>query len=372
MSPILELERNTVPRPTRLGHIRGGVTKQTAKGVDYPAATNTIVFTSHEEIWLDRLARDYGGEVHEYMPQGQTERAYRLITEADAVFGLLAFEDRESNLVQYLELYVRSGLARRCDGETCTKVDVVDDEVVAEEVPCICAATGKQECQPASRIGLILPQTGWGVWQLHTPSITAAAALRDNLIMLQGTVGPLNGLPVRLTYFPRKFRRGTTNRVWGVELAADVRAVLDAKASGNPLRAMVDLALPAAARERLALSSGSVSSSSGEEGPQPNGPEEPQGRVDDAGTTPAEQPAPEAPPSDPWARYQAALNALAEHLGLDPAGVRLTRIGPWLKARKNPKLTTPVSKKWPAEELLALAEHLEAEMAAASQESMRV
>ena len=271
--PLLDLHQDREPRVKALllGHIRLGTFGEKA-----PQASEGWVFTSSDPVRLRPLAEDFGGEVEQYTPQGAGNETWRVVSHSDALTAVLPFADLEGNLAQDWVLWQRSGLKRRCDGVTCSVISLDEEtgEITEEQAECICRTKERRECAAETRLRLLLPQTGLGLWELVTHSRIAAEHLYDQLRFI-ASIAPdrMNHLPVRVVYAPREIsyfdekqgkRRTTTKRVVSVSIAGDAQHALAALAL-EPDRALIqavsaaladagrDLVLPSAPSAPRAL-----------------------------------------------------------------------------------------------------------------------
>lgn len=262
MTPILDLEERRDAKALLLGHIRLGTFS-----ANHPQASEGFVFTSSDPARLKPLAADFGGEVAQYKPQGAGEETWRVVSHSDAFTAVLPFPDRERNLDQWRVLWQRSGLKRRCDGATCSLIHVDEEtgEITEENQACICAETNNQLCDSETRLYLLLPQAGLGLWQLTTHSKFAASYLHAQLGFFEAVApGRLNHLPVRVLYAPREIayfdqkegkRRTTKKRIVSLSIAGDAEHALRALAlePDRALIAAVSAALEDAGRELVGV-----------------------------------------------------------------------------------------------------------------------
>ncbi len=242
------------------GHIRLGLFNG-----KHPEQSKTFIFTSKDPERLKPLQRDLGGTIERYTPQGSGEEPWRLISDAEAFTCLPAFPTFETTVEQAYELWGAGGIKRSCDGFDATLIDVdeVTGEITEEQSGCICAAQDRRECAASTRLHVLIPQTGLGVWTLQTNSIVAATELFDQM-QLVNTVAPdrLNVVPIRLVYGDRKLhyrdpktheRKPTTKRIVSVSIAGDAERAL------APLGVEPERQLLAAVRNALASSGRALS-----------------------------------------------------------------------------------------------------------------
>lgn len=233
--PIKSLHegREINPKALLLGHVRLGVF---TKG--HPSQSSTFVFTSSDAARLRPLAQDFGGTIENYVPQGAGGEEWRLVSQTDAFTALFPFADETANLSQSFELWTRSGLQRKCDGFDATVFDRDEEsgEVGEAQASCICALMEKRECSAATRLRLLIPQTGLGLWELTTNSVIAAEQLYDQVRFISELAGDrMNRLPIRVVYAPRELsyfdpkenkRRKTTKRIVSLSIAGDAERAL--------------------------------------------------------------------------------------------------------------------------------------------------
>jgi hypothetical protein len=137
-----------------------------------PDKLTTLRFTSASRDAIDMLAKLYGGTVQPW------ETGWEVVTDAPEVPIVLPTDDPLGGTPIY-ELWTRGGLSRRYDGETavCPK-RISDDEVVMEEVPCVCNADQLAGCKVTVRLSVILPEVPFaGTWRVETHSWNAADEL---------------------------------------------------------------------------------------------------------------------------------------------------------------------------------------------------
>jgi hypothetical protein len=230
MTPIREVEEQGAALAV-VGRIRLGVFTGKA-----PKASTSFVLTAPSPTTLEPLARDFGGRVEPYTPQGQSEDAFRVVTESAELVGMFPAPHVEDVFDQWYELWTAIGRARKCDGELCDFVDETTGEV-GTGAPCLCtddpyAKATERECSPRTRLRLWLPQTvGLGVWEVSTSSVWAAFGLASQLAILEQVLGgDLRSAPVVLRYLPRAIRyrdasgkaHRTTKRIVTIDLALHV------------------------------------------------------------------------------------------------------------------------------------------------------
>lgn len=161
--PILDLQQ----RIRELGRIRIGQKVATANGGTRPSKLNRFRLTSPSRELLDRVAKQYGGTVAPWTPDGGTGQ-FEVITEATR----MPIKVPNQPVSQYYELWSGGGCQRRCDGVT----ELLKDR------PCICKAEDpdpqERQCKPTTRLSVVLSEVpGVGVWRLESHGYYAALEL---------------------------------------------------------------------------------------------------------------------------------------------------------------------------------------------------
>jgi len=155
-----------------IGKLRLG--KKGPKG--NPVKLDTWRFTSPSKDLIGSVSERYGGEVEPW------DGEWQVVSGASSLAVEVAPQNIDTN--QWLELWGKSGLLRRCDGETC----ILHTESGITERPCICDETGNRECSPHTAAFFFLPEVaGIGVWRLDTTGWNAAAELAAMVPLLQGS-----------------------------------------------------------------------------------------------------------------------------------------------------------------------------------------
>lgn len=153
--PLTELDR----RVPEAGRIRLGV--KTARAMK---AIDTFRFTSPYRELIEQLADMYGGTAKPWEDarariKGQQ---WEVITTSTEIKVFLP----QNGLAQNYEAWSGGGLARRCDGITCT---VTGRNGEPEQTPCLCDANKVAECKLHTRLNVIIPELPFkGVWRLET------------------------------------------------------------------------------------------------------------------------------------------------------------------------------------------------------------
>jgi hypothetical protein len=326
--PIRDLLEGRAPRAPIIGHIRLGTF-----GGRFPKQSETFIFTSSDRLFLEPLAKAYGGDVEEYSPQGSGTERWRLISGADAITVLFPFADADANFTQDWEMWGAGGIKRRCDGYDCTLYDVdeVTGEISEEEVSCLCDHEDR-ECASVTRLRCWMPQTGLGVWELRTSSKYSVFEINDQMRLLEARFqGAMQRIPIRLAYTPRQIRyfdqkegkqKKTTKRFISVNLGSSYAEAVAALESERGLAGVIEKTLGPTGAKALGsgdeVAGGAVDASvqapalpaateeaDGGTGHPAHGKAAPEGDVEEPSAVdgsrqdPEPGPSPSAPPEDP-------------------------------------------------------------------------
>lgn len=164
---ILNLQRKLV----EVGRIRLGEKGDRGQ----PKKLSTFRFTSASESLLGHLAELYGGKVEPWndAPDAGYFQLHSEASEIDVVIPAIP-----SAVSQYYELWAAGGCKRRCDGETEL---ISGNECMCEQGP------DARECSIVTRINVLLPQFGIGVWRLETSGYNAATTLPETIELVRQT-----------------------------------------------------------------------------------------------------------------------------------------------------------------------------------------
>ncbi len=163
MTPIDQQRR----RPPEAGRIRIGVKSGRAM-----KALDTFRFTSPHKAAIEELAAQYGGECVPWEDPMANKGQYEVITPAKSIEIMVV----PNGLTTGYELWTGGGCARRCDGYVVEIAVKGMDE--PQEAPCICNAKGVRECDPKTRLNVVLPTINfYGVWRLESKGWNAAEEL---------------------------------------------------------------------------------------------------------------------------------------------------------------------------------------------------
>lgn len=163
--PLFDVQQALTPH----GRIRMGHQVPTGSGGTRPAALDTWRLTSPWRAALDRAAELWGGDVRPFKNDRSPDR-WDLITTVDALPIMVLPGD---SVTQWYELWSAAGNVRRCDGRTATHLDGHRGEF-----PCACDPDpALRECDPHTRLSLMLPPLGLGLWRLDSQGGNAAREL---------------------------------------------------------------------------------------------------------------------------------------------------------------------------------------------------
>jgi hypothetical protein len=170
--PIIDLQ----VRLRELGRIRIGQKVATSNGKTRPAKLDRFRLTSPSRELLERVAKQYGGTVAPWTPDGGAGQ-YEVLTDATR----MPIHVPPQPVSQYYELWSGGGCQRRCDGQT----ELLKDR------PCICGPDPQQrQCKPTTRLNVVLSEIeGVGVWRLESHGYYAALELPGVAELLAQTKG---------------------------------------------------------------------------------------------------------------------------------------------------------------------------------------
>jgi len=174
ITPLSQLGK----RAPEAGRIRLGVKSGRAmKSID------TFRFTSPHEDLIRQLAELYGGTCQPWTDErARIQNQFEVITTSSSVPVYLP----PDGLSMWYEKWSGGGCERRCDGESCEIVEMHGSEAVPVNNPCICIAKGVRECQPYTRLNVVLPQLRFaGTWRLETKGWNAAHELPGMVDLIQ-------------------------------------------------------------------------------------------------------------------------------------------------------------------------------------------
>lgn len=181
-------------RPAELGRIRLGKKAETKAGKEYPVKLEEWRLTSGSQALLEAAAVLYGGTVQPW-PDAPDEGYFELFTTSRELRVLIPRTLR--TVSQAYELWQGGTCMRRCDGTV--------EQLTAG--PCLCDP-GARECEPMTRISLMLPDLpGIGVWRLDTGGWHAATTIPATIELLkQLSTQPWIPAILRLEQRSRKVR----------------------------------------------------------------------------------------------------------------------------------------------------------------------
>lgn len=166
--PIKDLQQ----QQAQVGRIRIGQQVAAKNGKLRPEKLDRFRFTSASRALVDAVARQYGGVVEAWTPDGRPAE-FEVISDARTLPVLIP----PRPVTQFYEMWSGAGCQRRCDGE----IETLSGD------PCKCpldhiergdlAAKGAA-CKATTRLKVMLPEIpGIGVWRLDTHGYYAAIEL---------------------------------------------------------------------------------------------------------------------------------------------------------------------------------------------------
>ena len=175
ITPISQISR----RPPEAGRIRLGEKVKTRGGGERPASIDTFRFTSPHKDAIEKLAEMYGGTVEPFADPKIAGSQWQVKTTTNKI-EILVWPD---GLSTWYELWSGGGCQRRCDGETAE----VPGPNELQQVPCICQRKGQAECDPHTRLQVVLPNLDfYGMWRMQTKGWNAAHELPGMFEMVIG------------------------------------------------------------------------------------------------------------------------------------------------------------------------------------------
>jgi Recombination directionality factor-like len=231
--PLAQIER----RIPEAGRIRLGV--KTAKAMK---SIDTFRFTSQDKSSIEQIAALYGGTVEPWRdPKANPPDQWQVITTSNRI-NIAVPPDA---LSIWYELWAGGGCQRRCDGLSVEVSAPGPDGDELQQQRCICAAKGVLECDPMTRLNVILDGVSFrGVWRLQTKGWNALKEM-PGMIELIENLQPTGMVLAELTLEKRTAQQGRKKFVVPkVSMANTPSELADGKAA---LGALVELALPPAA-----------------------------------------------------------------------------------------------------------------------------
>lgn len=163
-----------IRRLPRLGVIRLGIKKKSAKGTEYPAAVDYFVIP-------DEVKKVYGEKPKEL----------------DII---LPLENLEDIFPQFYKMYGHStGLKCKGDGEVANQIN---DKGEFEEVECLgqkCPNYINKKCKEVATLNFLLPKIKLdGIYQLHTSSYHSIVKINSSLDYIKSMFGKISMIPLKL------------------------------------------------------------------------------------------------------------------------------------------------------------------------------
>jgi hypothetical protein len=219
--PIADMNR----RAPEAGRIRLGVKSGRAmKSID------TFRFTSPHQSAIERIAEIHGGSPKPWSDdRARIKNQWEVITPVNTLEVILPAD----GLSVWYEKWGGGGCERRCDGVTVTTVQLRGDDVDEVQSPCICVAKNARECDPHTRLNIILPNVDFfGTWRLESKGWNAAAELPGMFDLIQSIAASGKMVQAELSVHTRETVTAGKKRKFIVPSLA-VRATPQELASGG-------------------------------------------------------------------------------------------------------------------------------------------
>jgi hypothetical protein len=239
--PIANLDR----RAPEAGRIRLGVkTGRAMKSID------TFRFTSPYQDVIEDLAHIFGGEAKPWSDERARIRdQWEVITPATDI---PVYLPQDGLSVKY-EKWSGGGCERRCDGEICEVVQMQGDDAVPVDSPCICLAKGARECEPYTRLNVVLPMLRFaGTWRLETKGWNAAHELPGMVELIQSLHASGKMVQARLSLQKRSDKSGGRTRHYVVPVLSVDKSPEELQSGDADVQAL-PLAPPELNRDATAL-----------------------------------------------------------------------------------------------------------------------
>lgn len=241
--PIADMHR----RAPEGGRIRLGVKSGRAmKSID------TFRFTSPHETAIRQIAEMYGGDAKPWSDdRARIKNQYEVITPVNTIPVILP----PDGMSVWYEKWTGGGCERRCDGVTVTTIRVQGDDIDEVQSPCICHRKETRECQPYTRLNVILPGVDfYGTWRLESKGWNAAVELPGMYDLVQSLAANGQMVQAELSVHTRETMTGGKKRKFIVPSLAVRSTPNELAAGGGTLR------------PQLAAAPGSPSAHAGELG----------------------------------------------------------------------------------------------------------
>lgn len=172
--PLNDLDR----RAPEAGRIRLGIkTGRAMKSID------TFRFTSPYQDLIESLASKYGGTAQPWSDErARIKDQWEVVTTSSEIPVYLP----ANGLSTWYEKWSGGGCERRCDGVACEVVQMQGDNASLAKTACICVGKGVRECQPYTRLNVVLPELAFrGTWRLETKGWNALHELPGMFDMIR-------------------------------------------------------------------------------------------------------------------------------------------------------------------------------------------
>ncbi|WKZ15449.1 MAG: hypothetical protein QY317_16260 [Candidatus Jettenia caeni] len=225
-------ERRRLPR---LGKIRLGIKKKSAKGVEYPAETDYFVCPPE-------VVKVYGEKP----------------TCLDVLFPV---EDTNITLPQAYEMY-GSGKGLKCigDGETALRLDEKSNDMLEVDCPCEMLENGK--CKQRVHLRVILPKVNvGGIYQCDSSSYNSIVDLNSSIDYVRALVGRIAFVPLKLKRVATETHHEGKKQIHytlKLELEADINFINTLRENTSRILVSSQYSLPAPVLENPAVDEGAT------------------------------------------------------------------------------------------------------------------
>lgn len=172
--PLHDLDRRT----PEAGRIRLGVRSGRAM-----KSIETFRFTSPYQDLIEMLAGKYGGTARPWSDdRARIQNQFEVVTTTSEIPVYLP----ANGLSSWYEKWSGGGCERRCDGVSCEIAQMQGDNASMVKTSCICLGKGVRECEPYTRLSVVLPELPFrGTWRLETKGWNALHELPGMFDMIR-------------------------------------------------------------------------------------------------------------------------------------------------------------------------------------------
>ncbi|MCB1899602.1 MAG: hypothetical protein KDH16_09940 [Rhodocyclaceae bacterium] len=178
ITPTTQIAR----RAPQAGRLRMGVKTERAM-----RTIPTWRLTSPTRSLIEKAAELWGGTCKPWNDKtANPPNQFEVITDAASIEVMII----PNGISTDYELWSKGGRERQCDGITVGVARQAGDDYEIVDQPCICDARGVRECDPTTRLQVVLPQLPFaGVWRLDSKSWNAAAELPGMVEFIAAAAG---------------------------------------------------------------------------------------------------------------------------------------------------------------------------------------